>query len=69
MNSNEPQKPQLNIGAVMLSLPERKAELLQTLKKLQEDNKITDDEFQKGYYNGFEDGCNAMIDFLSGNGA
>jgi hypothetical protein len=59
----------LNIGAVMLSLPERKAELLQTLKKLQKDNKLTDEEFQKGYYNGFEDGCNAMIEFLLGNGA
>jgi len=69
MNSNEPQNPQLNIGAVMLSLPERKAELLQTLKKLQENNKITDEYYQKGYYNGFDDGCNAMIEFLSGNGA
>jgi hypothetical protein len=60
---------QMNVGGGSGSLPERKAELLQTLKKLQEENKITDEEFQKGYYNGFEDGCNAMIEFLSGNGA
>ena len=69
MNSNEPQNPQLNIADVMLSLPDRKTQLLQTLKKLQEDNKIADNEFQKGYYNGFEDGCYAIIEFLLGNGA
>jgi hypothetical protein len=60
---------QMNVGGGSGSLPERKAELLQTLKKLQQENKITDEKFQKGYYNGFEDGCNAMIEFLSGNGA
>jgi hypothetical protein len=67
--SNEAEKPALNKGAVMLSLPKLKIELLQKLKQLQDDNKITDEEFQKGYYNGFDDGCNAMIEFLSGNGA
>lgn len=52
---------------VIRSLPERKAELLANLKALHDELEITKDEFQEGYYNGFEDGCNAIIRFLSGN--
>ena len=44
------------------SLPERRDKFLSDLKKLQEYFNLSDIEFQNGYYAGFEDGCNAIID-------
>lgn len=38
---------------------------LKHLKRLQEEHGISKDKFQQGYYNGFSDGCDAIIKALS----
>lgn len=42
-------------------LKDRKTHLLAVLKERQLENGIVQEEFQKGYYAGFTDGCDAII--------
>ncbi len=46
-------------------LDEVRDALLSTLKQLIDSNNQFNDPFQKGYYNGFTDGCNAIINELN----
>ncbi len=54
-------------GAVSGSLPIKRDEYVETLKKLQKENNIIDDQFQQGYLAGFIDGADAIIKHVTGN--